>query len=164
MTAINTAGNLRASERQHARQRAEADDQPATLKSYARERNGTLSVDGVRNPFARLFRSAEPSASASQLPVPYVRHHVNVVANAYVAPSAPPAYLMPQEAVWPEHRDPSIPSAPHACLMPQDAVLPEHRNPFMAVTPPAYLMPQPALQPGNPGAILPNGFRQLARR
>lgn len=164
MTVTSAAEIFRASKQQHARQCDGANDQPATLKSYTRERNGTSSADGVRNPFARFFRSAVPSVPVSQSPAPYVRHHVNTMAGADVVPSAPPAYLMPQEAVWPEHRDPSIPSAPHACLMPQEAVLPQHRNPFMASTPPAYAMPQQALQPGSQSTVLPNGFQQLARR
>ena len=158
MTANHSVRSLGMTNQKITLQSNRGNSQRVSPESFSRGGKESSSVDGMHPTLARIFKRRDPSGQNNNVMTAYVRHHGND------EPSAPPAYLMPQEAIWPEHRDPSVPSAPHACWMPQEAVLPQHRNPFMASTQPAHSMPQPLVQPGNGGTILPNGFQQLARR
>ena len=134
--------------------------QRTSAEPFSRSVEEGSSVDGMR----RFFTRHKASGSNNDVPMPYVRHHLNAVSPAAVEPSAPPAHLMPQWALQPQHRDPVVPSAPPAHLMPQWALQPQHRDPVVPSAPPAHLMPQWALQPQHRDPVVPPGHQPLARR
>lgn len=137
MSAVNPTGRTGASSPKPVFESNRGSGQPVAVKSFSRERSEASSVDKMHPRLARFFGRNEPSASNHGAIAPYVRHHVNVDVN----PSAPPAHLMSQQALQPQHRNVVVPSAP-----------------------PMELLPQQALQPMHRVEILPNGFQQLERR
>ncbi|RZL54247.1 MAG: hypothetical protein EOP70_13270 [Variovorax sp.] len=137
MTAVNSTAYAVAPDRRSNLEGAQRQSQRTSAEPFSRSAKETSSIDGMR----RFFNRNKASGPNSDVPVPYVRHHLNAVPTAIVEPSAPPAHLMPQWALQPQHRDPVVPSAPPAHLMPQWALQPQHRDP-----------------------VLPNGHRPLVRR